>query len=76
MYTLQNRSSSKQRINVLPRKQFGEVNMIHKKGAKEECPCYLGLYLKGKKKGGGMGGEKVQETRLVNLQLVSPNHTI
>lgn len=25
-------------------------NRIHKKGAKEECPCFLGLYLKGKKK--------------------------
>lgn len=45
-----------------------------KKGAKEECPCFLGLDLKGKKKL-GVGVEKVQETRLVNVQLVSPNHT-
>lgn len=56
------------------KKQMGEVNRIHKKRAKEEYPCFLGLDLKGKKKL-GVGVEKVQETRLVNVQLVSPNHT-
>lgn len=58
----------------LKKKQLGEVNRIHKKGGKRRMSLFSWAGPEREKKL-GVGVEKVQETRLVNVQLVSPNHT-